>query len=308
MGAGGGGSSGKVDYPSYMKDFHKDFLNIYRASYHAYVNNSPFEDSDGIVFKGFDPQHYIQAIADYHTSGEPVVATAIRELFTDWSESEFDLTYLINQLYSTSAINASIAAFTADLEEELDTTIYPKFEAGMRDINSIMSSAFIAGRALIADGEVAQIAKYTADLNLKQHFDATLASIGQLVDLARLYATTTIEANRIALVAEKEYHEKSNEYKILQDKWKFDILTYGGNLLASIGSASVQHLNKESMVQSAIGGALSGAAAVGSAYNAYAGAGATSIGVAGSASGGAGAGAAGVGQLLLSILPAATGG
>jgi hypothetical protein len=255
---GGGGSTGKVDYPSYMKDWHHDFLDIYRADYHEYVTKSPFEDNVGHALVAYDPGPYIRAIADYHVAGEPVVANVIRELFIDWGTGDHGLTYLLNSLFDNTAIPQSVAAYATLLYRESDKLLYPAFDMRMRADNAVVGSAFVLGHAVLARKQLKTISEFAGGLYSHRQITVMKAGVALLLSLARLYATMTIEANRISIVAEKEQSAKDNEYRILQAKWHFDILTYGGNLLAHIGSATVHHTNKADAGKSALSGAMSG--------------------------------------------------
>jgi hypothetical protein len=62
-------------------------------------------------------------------------------------------------------ITAKIAAFTADLDTAIDTDTYARFRAGMRDIGSVLTSAFVIGEANIEAEKTRQVAKFLADLN-----------------------------------------------------------------------------------------------------------------------------------------------
>ena len=71
-------------------------------------------------------------------------------------------------------------------------------------------------------------------------------------------------SKRIKIVAKGEEAAAENEIDKADALWDLEVFKYGGNLLASIGSASVQEgPSGPSKAQSAIGGAMSGAAAGG---------------------------------------------
>jgi hypothetical protein len=132
----------------------------------------------------------------------------------------------------------------------------------MRDINAVMTSAFVLGRANIEAARGHDVAKYQADLRLKAFSDDAL----KLIDLKLRYqlavAQTLTEQQRIAIVAQTEEEQANTEYAMKDALWDIELYQYGANLLAGIGGGtSVAGASKLSKTQSTIGGALSGAAA-----------------------------------------------
>jgi len=60
-----------------------------------------------------------------------------------------------------------ISAQSALLQDDIDTTIMPKFLAGMRDINSIVgASAFVAGKGIIQTAHVKAMSKFASDIRI----------------------------------------------------------------------------------------------------------------------------------------------
>jgi hypothetical protein len=86
------------------------------------------------------------------------------------------------------------------------------------------------------------------------------------------YTKLSIEANRIKIVANKEYVDRNIDLDKEDALWDLSVFQYGANVMASIsGGTSVTKTSGPSTAQSAIGGGLSGAAAgamVGSAVGA----------------------------------------
>jgi hypothetical protein len=145
-----------------------------------------------------------------------------------------DLDVFINSMESSNEIENNLA----------------RFDAGMRDINAVNSSAFVIGRQII--GSTLMVQKLQAKQQLAQ---------------------LSVETRRMMIVANKEYTEADNEYQVKFAKWPLAMLQQGGNVLASISGASVVGggADEPSKTQSAIGGALSGAAvgaSVGGPYGA----------------------------------------
>lgn len=221
--SGGGGSSGKVDYPGYMKDVHRALLGsgAVTTDMTALINQG-LESSPFLTITAFDPGTLIQ---------ESLLAVS-----DTW-------TYIEN-LDSTAMINAVSNSVNQHL---VDVTL-PEFRSGARDMGVVLSSAFAVGESLIYNRASQEIAKIASEIPFKKS------------DLMLRASELQVEARRIAIVAKKEHIDQVTALDEADAKWPFELYTYAGNLLASIGGAAVQSKSDTSKMQSAIGGALSGAA------------------------------------------------
>ena len=220
-GSSGGGGSGEVDYPTYMKEAHGQLM--YGAGEADHGNMDIVTPMDDAVNDAISGNPYID-LSPYNPNPHLVeMANAVE-----------DLDVFINSMESTNEIENTLAGF----------------DGGMRDINAVNSSAFVIGRQLIASTLLVQ------KLQAKQ-------------ELARF----SIEARRIMIVANTEFINADNEYQVKYPKWSLDMLQRGGNILAAMSGASVVSAGSDepSQTQSALGGALSGAAmgaSVGGVYGA----------------------------------------
>lgn len=243
MCGGGGSSSGEIKYPDYMVGVHWQWLNgtgthnldvdggqsITNAMNQAmtmnpYGSNLPADPADEIAA--------METIADAYSSQITIAADAaalatLMDKYEDWF--------------------ADIAL----------ASVYPRFEAGMRDINAVQSSAFVIGRALI-EGQIAKQVDSMYERNLPVFAQTRLAIAAEHGKLAHLKT----EQKRLEIIAETEYATRKADQLAAQRLWNLDVYKYGSNVLASIGSASV-HTGQKSVSpgQSALGGAISGAAA-----------------------------------------------
>jgi hypothetical protein len=83
---------------------------------------------------------------------------------------------------------------------------------------------------------------------------------------------STVEANRIKIVAKKEQYDEDSRIDEQDAKWDLEVFAHGGNLLAAIGGGvAVPNLAGKNKAASAIGGAMSGAVAGGMVGGAIAG-------------------------------------
>ena len=256
-GGGGGGGSGKVDYPDYMKTIHGDWLDNSGAdtitSSITDVMNAALGSSPWTTQSAYDPDNDIVEIV-----GAPDDIQTLVNLLS----SGTSLDDIITNVLSDSRIDDAVDEYAADLDARLTSEILPRFEAGMRDINAVVSSAFAIGRAIIEENQDRQVAKYSADLHMKAFSDDAIKVIGLKLEYQRIASAMLMEAYRMKIVAKKEENEVNMKIDEEDALWDLSIFQYGSNLLASIGGGVASPDTKRpSALQSAIGGALSGAAA-----------------------------------------------
>jgi hypothetical protein len=272
---GGGGGSGTVDYPAYLKTVHNDWLDntgsdlvtqsITDCINAAFTGNpftglaafNPDDELNVMIAALGDLETLVDAI-NYHTDYDTILAAAT---------SAIDTT-----LVPESYIVALIAAQSDVLDTEYNGKIYPAFEAGMRDINSVHTSSFVLGRSLLATERGDKMDKFAADLRLQNHakradlitqaVSEMLRLMIQKVELTRAWTSMTIDANRLVIAAKGDEVTEDKVLDVGEAKWDLEVWQYGANLLAAIGggTASPQKIEGNQMAR-VVGGALSGASA-----------------------------------------------
>jgi hypothetical protein len=276
--AGGGSSSGRIDFPDHMKTIHQDLLNQTGAdtiessmidAMNVALGGSPYS-----TMTAYDPTTRLAAMdtavgafntrvdaldpdGEWETSVDTVVAKADADVFDD------------------AYILADIAAFRAKLDEKMIDTVLPRFQAGLRDVNAVMSSAFVIGEGIIEASLNSDVVKYGTDLRVKLNIqrndfiqkgvESILRNLYAITELEKNVAHYTIEAQRMGIASLKDKKDTESTIAVKNGRWDLETFAYGGNLLAAIGGGVVVPASTNpSSTQSAIGGALAGAA-VGSA-------------------------------------------
>lgn len=269
--SGGGGSSGKVDYPDYMKTFHGDMLNNGGAdSFESSVVdacNAALGASPFATMSAYDPSSYIteinNAVSAFGTyisglSTNSTYATLIGEAATIHTST----------LGSTAYLNAAISAFSNQISADVGAYMVPSMKGSLRDINAAYSSAIATGEAILYRKAVADAAKFGADLYHDVYFKGRLQfvmSIGELLvktetATQEALAKLIVDAKKIVVIMKKEQQEEDKDIDEKNAKWDLEVFKYAGNALASIGGGAVSTANAPSRTQSALSGALSGAA------------------------------------------------
>ena len=254
---GGGGGSGKVSYPSYLEDWHAMALDDTGVDtltssmtdiMDAAIGSSPWTGQTA-----YDPDTDLTSL---------IAAPNVLQTLVTLLSSGTTLDTLISDVLDQSRIDDSVTEYAADLDARLTAEVLPRFEAGMRDINAVVSRAFVIGRALIEENQDRQVAKYSADLHMKAFSDDAIRVIGLKLEYQKAVSQMLAEAYRIKIVAKKEETDTNIKLDEEDALWDLEVFQYGANLVASIGGGTVKPFTDQaSTAQSMIGGALSGAAA-----------------------------------------------
>jgi len=235
-GSGGGGSSGKSDWPDYMKEHHHAWIGELDAVVPA---TNPYT---GVV--AYDPASTISTLTTalsawegYHTS-VGLTLTAFKTVWSGW-------------------LTTASADLTAALTAELDTHGTPEFEAGMRDINAVQTSSFVLGKSML----YARVGLEAAKL--------ALLNTNNAVDLMMKYGESLrsrfhadLDFSKLVIIASKEQADRQLELDVEEAKWIFFNYREAGALLGAVGAAAAMSSSaKPNPAASALGGAVTGAAA-----------------------------------------------
>lgn len=254
---GGGGSSGSgaVSYPAYMEAVHGSWLNHAGADTISDsitdVMNAAIGSSPWVGRVAYDPDADLVNLL--------AAPDALQTLVTLLS-SGTTLDTLISNILDPSRIDDVVDEYAADLDDRLNAEILPRFEAGMRDINMVVSSAFAIGKANIEKNQDRQVARFSAELHNKAESDDAISVINLKLEYQKAVSHMIAESYRLKLVAKGEENETNMKIDESDALWDLEVFTHGANVLASV-SGGVGHRQKEvSKMQTALGGAMSGAA------------------------------------------------
>jgi len=259
---GSGGSSGAVDYPQYMKDTHEAWL----GEMDSYIQaaSSPYT-----LQAAYDPDADIDSmVAALAVFGTAVTALSYQ---ANWESAMNAAVVQVDNVIDSAYIDAAVAAHSASLDDDINDSVLPQFQAGMRDINAVVNSAFVMGEARIWARKEVELSKYGAALRLELHKhrnEMVLKGTQSIIDnqhfmiqMSNTLATLTIDMYKLKIVAKKEQIDGDNELEKLDALWPLEKYQHGANLLAGIGGGTHSTTgDKPSKVQSVLGGALSGAA------------------------------------------------
>jgi hypothetical protein len=256
MGGGGGGGDSEttIRYAPYIEDKHSAFLNEVQAQRIAAIPNNPFTGHADINYvDGFFGVGYV--ISDfpslYDMYGKFMAGLDIDALFTQ----------ILNDSVNNPVIGTLVGQHAIDLEDDIIENADPRFAAGMRDINAVVSSSFVIGRAMMEVGRTKAISKYDAGLRYamlpvaferwSRHLEWNKSVVLVYAEVMKLYFATCMDIDG-----------KNYELAAKEALWPFTVLDYERAALGTLQGAtnSESDVAGASKAQKVIGGALTGAA------------------------------------------------
>jgi len=269
------GNAGSVDFPSYMKDVHNDWLDktgTVTITAATSLNNRINSASNPYTSQSsYDPATAVGAMATALTTFTSTVnalsATGEWETAMTLVNTKFD------ELWSDDYIQNLTQEFGEELDDQIDLIVVPKFEASMRDVGAVLTSSFDMGKAVIYGMRNRDVAKFQAELFHKREIQK-LEFVGKsaekilsdrlvVAEIKKLLLHYTMEVNRLKIVAEKEELDGQLAIEVGEQKWPFEVFQMAANVLGAIGGGTAVYDNtpkSPSTAQSALAGALAGAA------------------------------------------------
>ena len=250
------------DYPTYMTDVHEVWLDAIAAN----ISASSFP-----TLTVYDPDADLAAMLAAINTFDALVSAI--DPHTDYDTIYANATNLADTYFDPAAyLAARVAAHSTTLDTELNTKVYPRFLAGMRNINAVLSSAFVIGQAAIAQDKLDKVAKFQADMELQviskrvEVIQAIAAEMMRLklqkLEFQRAIGALTMDYERLVIAAKEDEYMESKSLAIEGMKWPLEKYKYGANLLAGVtGGVSGTSSAEGSKSARIIGSALSGAAA-----------------------------------------------
>jgi len=263
-GGGGGDQRTEIRYAPYIEAHHADFLNVVQSSRKAVINDSPFASYTDIEVDDafFGAGYLISSFPSlYDMYGKFMAGLDIEVLFTQ----EFEDTV------NSPVVGDLVAAHSAMMDDDIEINSLPRFQAGMRDINSVMSSSFVVGKAVIEDARTKALSLFGADLKYrlipiavdrwKTHLEWNKNVVGVYAEIMKFYfsAKTDVDETNYAMAAKNKL-------------WPFTVLDFERAALGALQGAvnEKKDVAGASTTAKVLSGALSGAAMgamVGSAWN-----------------------------------------
>ena len=256
MGKGGGSGDVKttVRYAGYIEDKHKVFLDEIVVRRTAAIDNSPYSgvatiaSDDGFFGVGYTLASFPSL---YDMYGKFMAGLDVEDLYTQ----------IYGDLMEGPVTHNLVSAEAAFLSDELESDTIPRYEVGMRDINAVMSSTFIIGKALLEETRLKAVAKYSAGLQYallpiaaqrwQAHLEWNKGVVAVYSEIMKLYfsAKMDVDSHNAEMLAKNRL-------------WPFTVLDYERVAIAAMQGATKTTTDSagSSGASRAISGALGGAA------------------------------------------------
>lgn len=250
---------------AYVQAIHGDWLNdldtYINAATNPYTGLTPYDPAQDIAAMVLAISTFQASIANIDPDGDVGSAYAAAISLID--------TYLISDTY----ISDRISAHSDDLDVEINAKVLPRFEAGMRDINAVQTSAFAIGRAIIEKDRNDKVDKFAADIRFQVQEKRVSIAVNLMSEISRYYLqkkeyeraamAIILDEKRLALSAMSDY--KTENKAILSDaaKWPMEKYKSGANMIASVtggttSSTSMDGNKTARVISTALSGAVAG--------------------------------------------------
>jgi len=253
-GGGGGDQETTIRYAPYVENHHVAFLDSVATYRAATTGDSPFDGYTDIEIDNafFGTGYTISSFPSlYDMYGKFLAGLDIEALY----DQVFEATV------NASEISDLAAAEATRLDDDIETNIIPRFQVGMRDINSVQASTFKVGEAVIEDARVKALSKFSAELKFRRmqaadsrwqaHLEWNKSVVGVYAEIIKLFFSAKMDIDDF------------NYTMDAKDKlWPFTVLDYERACLGALQGAgkTTSEVAGSSTFGKAISGALGGAA------------------------------------------------
>lgn len=174
-----------------------------------------------------------------------------------------------NGLLDSPAVSAMLEAEGQRLTDDLEQVQLPRFEAGMRDIGAVNSSAFVLGRALLEDARIKALNEFSAKVQIAQ-FNQSAAMWQTHLDWNKNVYLTYHDLQQGYDNALQNANEQNLGFAARNKLWDLSLYEYGRAVAGVLNGAAATAENPNTKELSTTSKVLSGAAA-GAAAGSYAG-------------------------------------
>lgn len=257
-GSSGGGKT-EIRYADYVEDHHHEFLNEIEELRDAEIalyndGNSPFSAYTDI------PVDVAFFGTGYLISNFPSLYDMFGKLMAG-----LDIDALYTQIFADTVNSAEVAnlisAEAALLDDDIETNSLPRLQAGLRDVNAVVSSSFVVAKGIIEDARVKSIERFSADLKYRlipiaqarwnTHMEWNKGVVGVYSELIKFYFS-----------AKTDVDEVNYSMAVKHRLWPFTVMDFERAALGALQGAINQkaEVAGASRAAKALSGALTGAA------------------------------------------------
>lgn len=286
---GSSSSDGTTKYAKYVESRHKNFLekiNRYASGddgyrywmeldprydefWGAYIEKSSYDPlliTSGICDASpFDS--YTNVEIDNAFFGSGYVIANFPALFDTYGKflAGLDIDSLYRSIFEDTVDSPEaeelIEAEAAMMDEDVNTSILPQFQTSMRDINAVVSSSFIIGKAAIEDARLKSLTKFSS--RVKQALiPGAMERWKQNLEWNEHTVSLYSEIMKFYFSAKMDIDEVNYSFAAKNRLWPFTVFEYERAAIGTLqGSYAPTGIAGASQTQKTLSGALTGAAA-----------------------------------------------
>lgn len=178
-----------------------------------------------------------------------------------------DISASFNTIFSDtingSIIDDLVAAEGTRLSDDLEQNAIPRFECGLRDINSVISSSFVVGKSIMEQGRTKALAQYDAELRYRL-LPMVLDRWKATLDWNKLSFESYANTLKFYITVKDELDNHTMEIRAKNSLWVFTILEYERGAAAALAGPQTSDSNVKgaSKGQQIAGGVMMGLAAL----------------------------------------------
>ena len=280
MGGDNGETDNTIRFAPYLEAAHKDMLNdngtdtlnisVFDAM-NAAFNKSPYGGTTVLV-----PENAFFGLG-YGISDFPSLYDMFGKFLAGLDiHNLWEQTY--NGIINSAPLQAVISTHAQRLDDDLEQSVYPRFEAGMRNINAIHSTAFAVGRAIIEDTRIRELNSFIGKLELGA-FETSIKMWGAHLDWNRSVVSIYSDFVQTYYGVTQIANEYNAAMSAKHTTFNLDIFDYGRSIIGALNGAPAAKGPGASARPSPLAKGISGAAA-GAATGAYIGSAFSPVGTA----------------------------
>lgn len=257
MGGSSSGGTTVVQYETHIVDHHSRLMNSTEVFYNAIspATKSPYIDYTDIDVDSafFGVGYLVSSFPSLYDMFGKFMAGL--DIGTMWYQDYTNVT-------ESSAIGDAVVAQGALLSDDIESEALPRFEAGMRDINAVMSSTFVIGRVLLEEARLKKLAQYDAELR-NSMVPVALEVWKTRTTWNQNVVKTYAELIKLFYSAKMDITEYNYSMAARNKLWPFTVTEYYRTVVGTLNGAQESRSDTKgtSTTAKVIGGALSGAAA-----------------------------------------------
>jgi hypothetical protein len=244
-----------IKFAPYIEAMHRDYVAALLSEEFSALNSNPYAT-------------YVNLEIDAAFFGAGYVLSSFPALYDMYGKfmAGFDIDTLFNEVYEDTIngtlVDAAIADEAEQLSDDLENETLPRYELGMRDINAVMSSTFVVGRAMLETARTKALSKFSSSLRTSllpiaterwtRHLEWNRVTVDMYAQIMKLY-----------LAAKHDVTDLNTEHQRMKALWPFTVLEFERAAIATLNqpqqTTSTQTVKSNGGV---LGGILQGVAGV----------------------------------------------